>query len=84
MAARIESLTKLYGVRLIVSGDVLDLMQKKPEHRLLDKVIVKGAAQPVDLFEVFTPDFPTLPSEKCKEYQDAWDVYTQGDFESAS
>ncbi len=84
VAARIESLTKLYGVRLIVSGDVLDLMQKKPEHRLLDKVIVKGAAQPVDLFEVFTPDFPTLPSEKCKEYQDAWDVYTQGDFESAS
>ena len=54
LAARLESLTKRYGVSIIISGDTL-LHLEYPDRfhtRFLDQVIVKGKTEPIALFEV--------------------------------
>lgn len=54
LAARLESLTKRYGVSIIISGDTL-LHLEYPDRfhtRFLDQVIVKGKTEPIAIFEV--------------------------------
>ena len=54
LSARLESLTKRYGVSIIISGDTL-LHLEYPDRfhtRFLDQVIVKGKTEPIALFEV--------------------------------
>ncbi|MGL5059325.1 MAG: response regulator [Microcoleus sp.] len=54
LAARLESLTKIYGVSLVISEEVLANLSH-PEHyqiRFLDRVVVKGKKQPISIFEV--------------------------------
>ena len=48
-AARLEGLTKRYGVNIIISGDTLSRLEQlgKYSHRILDRVKVKGRLQPV-------------------------------------
>ncbi len=52
LAARLEGLTKQYGVQLIVSENTMRGVQDKFYHRSLDLVIVKGKTKPVEIFEV--------------------------------
>lgn len=54
LASRLESLTKLYGVSLIISEKVLDNLTAPEQYqiRFLDRVIVKGKQQPISLYEV--------------------------------
>ncbi len=82
-AARIEALTKVYGVRLLVSGVTAAQISKLGEHRLVDRVIVKGKTEPVDLFECENPCTPTAYAEICQRYQMAYAAYAQGSFASA-
>ena len=54
LASRLEGLTKQYGVRIIVSGDTLTLLDRSGfEVRELDLVSVKGRAAPIAIHEVF-------------------------------
>ncbi|RZB35027.1 MAG: hypothetical protein SRB1_00795 [Desulfobacteraceae bacterium Eth-SRB1] len=58
LASRIEGLSKKYGVPLLISEHTFYAL-KYPEKisiRFLDRVIVKGKAQPQSVYEVFEKD----------------------------
>ncbi|HUR46485.1 MAG TPA: adenylate/guanylate cyclase domain-containing protein [Candidatus Saccharimonadales bacterium] len=83
-AARIEALTKYYGVKLLVSKDTMtQLGNKSVPMRLLDSVIVKGKSEPVELFECENPCTPSNYAELCKRYTAAFDLYFFSHFEQA-
>ena len=52
LAARLEGINKLYGTGIMVSGDTARRLEGRIALRPVDKVIVKGKSQAV---EVFTP-----------------------------
>ncbi len=82
-AARIESLTKFYGVRQIITKELLDKATKKPPVRYLDRIRVKGKKDPMEMFEV-----PINPTEErftiIKAYEEAWRKYAAGHFTEAA
>lgn len=81
-AARVESLTKLYGVRWIVTREVLDTLHPAPAHRFLDRVRVKGREHSVELIEV--PPEPDGEWEAVSaKYAAAWHDYESGRFSEA-
>jgi adenylate cyclase len=82
-AARIEALTKEYGAKLLISGDTFAQLDKAGIHRLVDRVIVKGKTEPVELFERENPCTPARYGELCQRYGVAYDEYTSGRFAAA-
>ncbi|GAB4193646.1 MAG: hypothetical protein Fur006_38830 [Coleofasciculaceae cyanobacterium] len=58
LAARLESLTKEYGVSLLITHHTLARLQNPTEYniRFIDKVKVKGKSKAVAVFEVFDGD----------------------------
>jgi Amt family ammonium transporter len=66
LASRIESLTKYYGVQLLMSEHTL-LALEQPNafnYRLIDRVQVKGKSRKISVFEVFNADPPELREAK--------------------
>jgi adenylate cyclase len=51
LAARLESATKQYGVKILASQMTIDALKKKPIMRTVDLVKVKGKARPVAVYE---------------------------------
>jgi predicted ATPase/class 3 adenylate cyclase/GAF domain-containing protein len=88
VAARIESLTKRYRARLLISG-VTHRQLTYPirrSTRLVDRVRVAGHDQPVELFEVFAADPPLLREQKRStlgQWEAAMDLYFAGRFAEA-
>jgi adenylate cyclase len=82
-AARIEALTKEYGTKLLLSGDTFGQLGEKGIHRLVDRVIVKGKTEPVDLFERENPCVPANYADLCQRYQAARAEYAAGRFAEA-
>lgn len=82
-AARIESLTKYYGVKLLVSRDTFAQFSEQGTRRLVDRVIVKGKTEPVELYECENPCTPSNYRELCKSYKVAYDEYYFGHFAQA-
>jgi hypothetical protein len=68
-AARIEALTKEYGVKLLISGDTFAELDGGGNHRLIDRVIVKGKTEPVELFERENPCVPAKYHDLCQTYK---------------
>jgi adenylate cyclase len=62
LASRIESLTKEYGVSLLISQQTLSRLQNPMEYnlRFIEQVKVKGKSKAVAVFEVFDADEPQL------------------------
>ena len=62
LASRIESLTKEYGVSLLISQQTLSRLQNPMEYnlRFIERVKVKGKSKAVAVFEVFDADEPQL------------------------
>lgn len=83
-AARIESLTRMYGVTLIVSGDFLAHWQGTEPTRLLDVVQVKGRTQPVELYEIIDPTSGEEREIVFHDYQTAFASYQAGQFAAAA
>ena len=81
-AARIESLTKLYGVRQIITREVFDCVTNKPQCRFLDRVRVKGKSKPLELYEVLIDPAPDCLALRDR-YERAWTLYERGDFQQA-
>ncbi len=72
LSSRIEGLTKVYGVKMIVSENVFSLLSD-PElyaNRFLGHFRVKGKNQPVSLFEIFETDKPEIKSQKLEAKDD--------------
>jgi adenylate cyclase len=82
-AARIESLTKYYGLKLLVSRETFAQFTRQGTYRLIDRVIVKGKSEPVDLFECENPCVPANYAELCRRYKAAYDDYVFGRFADA-
>jgi len=82
-AARVESLTKYYGVKLLVTRDAFAQFNTHSARRLIDRVIVKGKSEPVELFECENPCTPKDYAVICERYKTAYDEYHFGRFAEA-
>lgn len=82
-AARVEALTKLYAVRLLVTRDTFARFTRQGTRRLVDRVIVRGKTEPVELFECANPATPAAYPEICRHYKAACDHYHAGRFAEA-
>lgn len=73
LSSRLESMTKQYGVGIIISEDTLNKTQGKDKYkfRLLDTVVVKGKTQPVVVYEVL--DY--YPEDVLKQKLTTKDMY---------
>ncbi|TAJ26402.1 MAG: adenylate/guanylate cyclase domain-containing protein [Reyranella sp.] len=72
LASRVESLTKVYHVRMLISQYTLAQLRDPTAYALrpLDVVVVKGKTQPVVLFEVFDGDPPDERAAKLRTSAD--------------
>jgi adenylate cyclase len=82
-AARVESLTKYYGVQMLVTRDTFEKLTDVPPSRLLDCVIVKGKNAPIELLEVSFSKEKSNFHELAQKYTEAFNHYRNGQFEVA-
>jgi adenylate cyclase len=83
-AARVESLTRFYGVPLVITKPVLDRLTTPVCCRLLDRIRPKGKNDSIELYEVcLTPEHAQFDSMR-ERYEAAWRLYSNGDFERAA
>ena len=71
LAARVETLTKNYGVSLLITHETLEKLTH-PENfaiRMIDSVLVKGKSKSVTVYEVFDADLPELKLGKLNMKQ---------------
>lgn len=82
IASRIEGLTKLYGVPIIISESVKKDLHDGQYVRHLDTVKVKGKSNSVAIYELNSPD--TLVDHTfLNYYEKGMNQYTMGNFETA-
>ncbi len=82
-AARVESLTKYYGVLFLVTREAYAKLSDPPMVRLIDKVVVKGKTVPLELLEVRHAHSPQDFEEIAGRYSSAFVAYERGDFAEA-
>ena len=58
LASRIESMTKIYGVKLLISEETYSNLRDASKYaiRIIDRVKVKGKTEPVTIYEIFDGD----------------------------
>jgi adenylate cyclase len=83
-AARVESLTKYYGVLFLITREAYDKLPQPPVTRLVDKALVKGKTLPLELFEVKHPFSPHNFEEIAAKYNTAFSDYERGAFQIAA
>ncbi len=88
LTARLESLTKYYGVSLLISGDVVQrLSQPEKYHiRFLDRAIVKGRQEAITVCEVLDVEVEPVRSIKIQTlpiFEEGLEQYCQGNFANA-
>ena len=83
-AARVESLTKHYGVLLILTREAHEKLSAPPSARVLDRVIVKGRSTALELLEVAHPCSPDGFPELAARYAEALALYQRGEFAEAA
>ncbi len=71
LASRIETLTKNYGVSLLISHHTFLLLQNPADYaiRMIDKVQVKGKSERVTVYEVFDADAAQIKEGKLATVQ---------------
>jgi class 3 adenylate cyclase/CHASE2 domain-containing sensor protein len=82
-AARVESLTKYYGVRMLVTRDTSAKLTTSPRLRLIDHVIVKGKSAPIEILEIAHPANRKGFDRIASKYAEAFESYREGQFENA-
>jgi len=82
-AARVESLTKHYGVLFLITREAYARISTRPLTRLIDKVLVKGKTLPLELLDVRHPFSPDKFEEIATRYNSAFADYERGDFVEA-
>ncbi|XGV97155.1 MAG: adenylate/guanylate cyclase domain-containing protein [Leptolyngbya sp. BL-A-14] len=88
LTARLEGLTKFYGVSLLISGQVLDHLSH-PEHyqiRFLDRAIVKGRSEPIAVYEILDGECEAVRSLKLQtqpDFEQGIEYYREGDLAGA-
>jgi adenylate cyclase len=82
-AARVESLTKHYGVLLLITRETYARLSHPPVTRVIDKVIVLGKSVPLELLEVRHAFSRSNFEEIAIRYNAVFEQYSQGDFTAA-
>ena len=85
-AARIESLTKQYGVQCIIGEGTHEAI-KEISHlrtRELDEVMVKGKSKPRRIYELLTCEYTDTKKEMLKNFANGRGSYKAGDFKEAA
>lgn len=85
-ASRLESLTKYYGIGILISEDLKNKLTIPHYIRAVDLVIVKGKKQPVTIFEVYDYEDErtiTIRQSEQKYLDDAFNYYVEGKFGEA-
>jgi adenylate cyclase len=80
-AARVEALTKFYGVRLLATDSFVREIDQDTPRRRIDEVLLKGKQEPTKLWELFGRG--NFPKELVGQYHDAFEAYQGGDFAGA-
>ncbi len=52
LASRLEGINKLYGTETLISGETARLLDNRIPLRRVDRVIVKGKTQPIDVYTI--------------------------------
>lgn len=84
-AARMEGMTKYYGVTTVISDTTYEDLEDPSVYRMrmLDKVMVKGRAQASTIYEVYDADAPELnqaKTETLKLYEEGQSCYFSKNF----
>ena len=68
VASRIEGMTKIYGVNILITHDILQSLPAEHSFlsRKIDSVLAKGKTKPVDIYEVYNTDKAELRQLKSK------------------
>lgn len=66
LASRVETLTKEYGVSMLITQYTFIELNDIYDLRLIDRVTVKGKSQMVTVYEVFAADPPELRQKKLE------------------
>ena len=83
-AARVESLTKYYGVLFLITKEACLKLSEAPVVRVIDKAVVKGTSVALELLEVRHAFSPDNFEEIAERYASAFVQYEGGDFVSAA
>jgi len=81
--ARVESLTKYYGVLAFATREFCNRLSRPPDARLIDCVIVKGKSVPLELFELQHKFSHENFREIARSYNEAFALYQKGKFSEA-
>lgn len=88
LASRLESLSKLYGAKIVVSGETLSQLPhpENYKHRFLGKIQVKGKTQKVPVFEVYhadSEDQQRLKQDTYQEFENGVNLYERQNYQEA-
>jgi adenylate cyclase len=82
-AARVESLTKYYGVLFLITREAYVKLSDPPMVRVIDKAVVKGKSVPLELLEVSHSHSPENFGDIVERYNAAFAAYERGGFTEA-
>ena len=74
LASRIEGLTRVYGVEILISEDTYKQLKKNYTIRLVDIVEVKGKTQAVKIYQVLTAH-SSVSKEELETYNQAIQLF---------
>jgi adenylate cyclase len=82
VASRMEGLNKEYGTMILITETTRALIGDEFKLRCIDRVIVKGKSEPIEVYEVLG-DREHAPSPFEGEFASGLDAYRSGDFQRA-
>ncbi len=83
VGARLESLSKYYGVQMVISEVMKPHVPDTHWVQELDLVQVKGRAQPLRIYGLCSEKFLTRPKKHLDRYHEALDLYRDKKFTAA-
>jgi predicted ATPase/class 3 adenylate cyclase/tRNA A-37 threonylcarbamoyl transferase component Bud32 len=88
LASRLEDLTKVYGVSLLISHQTFLRLSNATHYkiRIIERLTVKGKSHPVAVFEVFDGDDGALADQKLATaslFEEALMLYYRQDYQKA-
>lgn len=87
LAARCESGAKAYGVYTMITSNTLEAALAhgcQLQYRILDRIVVQGRSEPVEIYELWDSTTDATASAKCKElYEAGLEHYFAGRWEAA-
>ncbi|MGK7891127.1 MAG: adenylate/guanylate cyclase domain-containing protein [Leptolyngbyaceae cyanobacterium] len=88
LCARLEGLTKVYQVSVLLSKQTVERLQHRDQYELrrLDRVRVKGSQKAIEIYEALDAEEPQLRQRKIETrslFDQAVDSYRQGEFAQA-